>query len=97
LKNAPTSRDDDRVKTSATESRDYNGTKTLVLVGSAGILGYGLLAYVLSFAVRYISWVGNLESIATWSPIILIFWLLSAGAMVAIGRGAPLSEKFAGV
>ena len=74
---------------------DHDGTKTLILLGAVG--AYGLLAYAVSFVVRYVSWIGAPESIAKWTVLMLFLWILSGIALVAIDRGAPLSRKFGGV
>lgn len=75
----------------------FSATVRLVALGAVGLLAYGLLAYALSFAFSYLSWVGAPLAIAKWTPLMVFLWCLSGMALAGIDRGAPLSDKFAGV
>jgi hypothetical protein len=72
-------------------------TLKLFLLVNGALVAYGLAALALSTVTSHISNVGDLASIAYWTPLAMIFWTLSIGALVASDRGANLSPKFMGV
>lgn len=51
------------------------------LVGSAGLSAIALLSFCLSFAVEYVSFLGRLESIAFWTPLVVLGLGLASLAM----------------
>lgn len=82
---------------SPSSDRDPGGTFTIFLLGAGGLVAYGGLAFGLSFAVERIAWIGNLRSVAAWTPVVLVLWGASALGLRAIERGAPLAPAFGGV
>ena len=58
---------------------DIENSKPELQLFSRGALGLGVLAgvcFAVSRLLVYIRWVGNLESIAAWTPLVVVTWAL---------------------